>query len=204
MNGLIYLEPEDVLEIHDAYIDMFGGIKGIRDEGLFSQLCEAPYQEFDGVELFPTVFDKASKYLEGFSRHQVFLDGNKRTAAGAMMIFLRANSIHVVFSKLDDSVNVALALVKLAAVASRFPVGVPDAIVHVVPVVGRALAVSASLLGEGNPDALLVDLDDGSLPCACLNHDPDASSCVSLNLHSNLCLHVRSSFVVVVSLRRVH
>ena len=39
MNGLIYLEPEDVLEIHDAYIDMFGGIKGIRDEGLFSQLC---------------------------------------------------------------------------------------------------------------------------------------------------------------------
>ena len=63
MNGLIYLEPEDVLEIHDAYIDMFGGIKGIRDEGLFSQLCEAPYQEFDDVELFPTVFDKAAKYL---------------------------------------------------------------------------------------------------------------------------------------------
>lgn len=53
MNGLIYLEPEDVLEIHDAYIDMFGGIKGIRDEGLFSQLCEAPYHEFDNVELFP-------------------------------------------------------------------------------------------------------------------------------------------------------
>ncbi|MDD5955508.1 MAG: type II toxin-antitoxin system death-on-curing family toxin [Lachnospiraceae bacterium] len=103
MNGLIYLEPEDVLEIHDAYIDMFGGIKGIRDEGLFSQLCEAPYQEFDGVELFPTVFDKAAKYLEGFSRHQVFLDGNKRTAAGTMMIFLRANSIHVVFSKLELS-----------------------------------------------------------------------------------------------------
>ena len=33
----------------------------------------------------------------------VFLDGNKRTAAGAMMIFLRANSIHVVFSKLELS-----------------------------------------------------------------------------------------------------
>lgn len=99
MSNTVYLTQDDVLEIHDAYINKYGGIKGIRDEGLFSQLCEAPYQSFAGIDLFPSLYEKAAKYLDGFAKHQVFLDGNKRTAAGAMMVYLEANGVKTSYEK---------------------------------------------------------------------------------------------------------
>ncbi len=92
------LDEADVLKIHDKQVELYGGIKGIRDEGLFSQLCEAPYQFFSGIELFPSVIDKAAKYIDGFARHQVFLDGNKRTAASVMIIFLKINGIETTYN----------------------------------------------------------------------------------------------------------
>ena len=93
--------------IHDRQIDTYGGIKGIRDEGLLSQLCEAPYQQFAGIELFPTIFEKAAKYVDGFARHQVFLDGNKRTAASCMITFLEINGFNSSYSN-DERANLTL------------------------------------------------------------------------------------------------
>ena len=34
-NSVIYLTCNDILDIHDTYIEKYGGIKGMRDEGLF-------------------------------------------------------------------------------------------------------------------------------------------------------------------------
>lgn len=98
-NSVIYLTCNDILDIHDTYIEKYGGIKGMRDEGLFIQLCEAPYQSFAAIELFPSVYDKAAKYLDGFAKHQVFLDGNKRTAAGTMSIYLELNGFFVAYKE---------------------------------------------------------------------------------------------------------
>jgi len=44
-----------------------------------------------GVEVYPTVFDKAAAYLFYISRNHAFIDGNKRTATAAMLAFLRVN-----------------------------------------------------------------------------------------------------------------
>ena len=88
---LVRLEPTHIEVIHHEMIDRFGGIHGIRDNNLFLSLCETPYQVMFGEECYPSVFDKAAKYLEGFTRNQVFLDGSKRTGFETMVVFLAVN-----------------------------------------------------------------------------------------------------------------
>ncbi|WP_112235699.1 type II toxin-antitoxin system death-on-curing family toxin [Kocuria sp. BT304] len=44
-----------------------------------------------GVELYPSLADKAAALLVGLSRNHPFVDGNKRTAIGAVSVFLLAN-----------------------------------------------------------------------------------------------------------------
>lgn len=92
---------EDIITMHNSMINRYGGIAGIRDEGTLKLLCEEPYQECFGQELFPTIYDKATKYLEGFARHQVFYDGNKRTAFISMATLLACNDIELTLSQND-------------------------------------------------------------------------------------------------------
>lgn len=73
------LSKEDILELHDFVLEKFGGSKGIRDNGLFVSTCIAPYNKMFGIDRYPTVIDKAAKYLYDFANYQIFLDGNKRT-----------------------------------------------------------------------------------------------------------------------------
>ncbi|AOZ97891.1 Fic/DOC family protein (plasmid) [Butyrivibrio hungatei] len=54
-----------------------------------------PYQTFGGADLFPNIYDKAVRYLFGFATNQVFRDGNKRTAAITMLVFLHFNDIEL-------------------------------------------------------------------------------------------------------------
>lgn len=88
---LVKLEPTHIEVIHHEMIDRFGGIHGIRDNDLFLTICESPYQAIFGMECYPSVFDKAAKYLEGFAHYQAFLDGNKRTGFETMVVFLALN-----------------------------------------------------------------------------------------------------------------
>lgn len=85
------LTAENILELHDRLIAKHGGLYGVRDEDLFLFLCDAPYQQFGGQDLYHTVIEKAAKYIDGFARHQVFFDGNKRVAAASAMFLLKEN-----------------------------------------------------------------------------------------------------------------
>ena len=85
------LTTKQIFEIHDRQIAKFGGDYGLREEGTFEMLSAAPYQSVFGVDCYPSVFDKAAKYLEGFARHQVFYDGNKRTALDSCLTYLAVN-----------------------------------------------------------------------------------------------------------------
>ena len=92
------LSAEDIIDIHDAMIDAYGGSFGIRDEGLFESVVYAPFQNMFGEDLFPTVFDKAAKYLFDFSNYQVFFDGNKRAGLATCSEFLRINGFKLTIS----------------------------------------------------------------------------------------------------------
>lgn len=97
----IIFTKEQIVAIHDKGIERFGGSFGIRDENLLNSVCTTPYQEVFGAELYPSVFDKAAKYLLDFARYQVFIDGNKRTGYLSCLSYLNANSIELKLTPLE-------------------------------------------------------------------------------------------------------
>ena len=96
-----YLTLEQVLEMHDAFIEKFGGLDGIREPNLLLSAIDTPKAAAFGEDLYPTVYDKAAAYLYHIVQNHPFNDGNKRTGFGAAYLFLRANNAPILFS--DES-----------------------------------------------------------------------------------------------------
>ena len=89
----IHLTVENVHEIHGAVLDSFGGSAGIRDLGLLESAVAAPQASFGSESPFADVVEVAAAYLFYLCRNHPFVDGNKRTAMAAAIVFLRLNSI---------------------------------------------------------------------------------------------------------------
>lgn len=85
------LGKESVLAIHSAAIERFGGLPGVRDEGLLDSALAQPFQTFDGKEIYPSLEQKAARYAYGIVSNHPFIDGNKRVATAVMASFLRCN-----------------------------------------------------------------------------------------------------------------
>ena len=106
-----------------------------------------------------------------------------------------SDSVYPVSANLDAAVKAALAAI--AGIPVGEDPGEPEGLlgVAVVPVAGDLAAEPAGAFGEPDPDALLVDLDDLTLPLCALDEEPDAASGVSPDLHSYLrvrhCLALR-------------
>lgn len=76
--------------LHDRQLELFGGLRGIRDEGSIASALPRPvnawvYEQAVDLETL------AATYLCALVRQQGYLDGNKRTALAAMLVFLRLN-----------------------------------------------------------------------------------------------------------------
>lgn len=90
-NECIHLTTEQVLEIHDVAIRMFGGASGLRDEALFLSAISAPRATFGGVSPFSDTVEIAAAHLYYICSNHPFVDGNKRVALGSCLIFLEIN-----------------------------------------------------------------------------------------------------------------
>ena len=91
-----FLSVDDVILIHENQIDLYGGAKGIRDEGLLESALSMPQSIFGGEFLHPTLFDMAGAYLFHLVKNHPFVDGNKRTGATAALVFLIMNGYELV------------------------------------------------------------------------------------------------------------
>ncbi len=89
-----YLTVEQVLRANERH----GGDSGIRDRALIEAAVARPQAGFGGVEVYPTLWDKAAALLHGIVSTQGFHDGNKRTGWAVTAAFLRANGrpLHLV------------------------------------------------------------------------------------------------------------
>ena len=85
------LDKGTVLRIHAAVIARFGGMGGLRDEGLLDSALAQPFQSFAGEELYPRIAQKAARYAYGIISNHPFADGNKRTGTAVMAAFLLVN-----------------------------------------------------------------------------------------------------------------
>jgi death-on-curing protein len=87
----VWLSRKIILAVHDIQLREHGGASGIRDEGLLESALARPlnragYGEPDTVEL-------AAVYAIAIARNHPFIDGNKRTAYVAMVLFLALNGM---------------------------------------------------------------------------------------------------------------
>jgi death on curing protein len=89
----IHLSVDIVKQVHEAVIDAFGGLRGIRDEALLSSAVSAPQATFGGKSPFADVLEIAAAYLYYLCRNHAFNDGNKRVAMASAIVFLRLNAI---------------------------------------------------------------------------------------------------------------
>ena len=86
-----YLSPAEVLLIHDHAIREFGGSFGLISLERLEAAIGAPRQTMFGEELYPNLLSKAAILFYLLVKNHPFVDGNKRTAALALIEFLERN-----------------------------------------------------------------------------------------------------------------
>ena len=74
---MIRLTKQQVILLHRDVIAQSGGSPEIRDEGLLESALNAPFQTFAGIELYPTIIDKAAQLGYSLIKNHAFVDGNK-------------------------------------------------------------------------------------------------------------------------------
>jgi len=92
-NSLKHLTVDAVKAIHGEVLAAHGGAAGIRDETLLESAVVAPQASMMGQPLISDPLEIAAAYLFYISRNHPFLDGNKRTALAACLVFLEKNGL---------------------------------------------------------------------------------------------------------------
>lgn len=90
-SNCFHLTVEIVREIHAQAIARFGGSDGVRDLALLESAVAAPQATFAGASPYKDLAEIAAAYLFYLCRNHPFIDGNKRAALGACIVFLRLN-----------------------------------------------------------------------------------------------------------------
>jgi death-on-curing protein len=81
-----YLTLEDVLGLVNAL-----GAGPVRDLGLLDSGCHRPQAGLLGQEAYPTLAGKAAALMHSLACNHALIDGNKRLALLATVVFLRVN-----------------------------------------------------------------------------------------------------------------
>ena len=88
-----FLTFEQVVSLHALQIEEFGGLLGIRDEGLLRSAIAQPEAGFGAEYFHKNLQDMAAAYLFHLVKNHAFIDGNKRIAALAAAVFLEVNGL---------------------------------------------------------------------------------------------------------------
>jgi death-on-curing protein len=90
---LKHLTVEAVKAIHREVLAAHGGAAGIRDETLLESAVAAPQASMMGQPLISDPIEIAAAYLFYICKNHAFVDGNKRTALAACLVFLDENGL---------------------------------------------------------------------------------------------------------------
>lgn len=118
-----YLDVEDLLEIASIVL---GSPPKVRDHGLLSSAAARPMTFVFGQEAYPDLASKAAALLHSLCRNHALIDGNKRLAWAATIVFISLNSDSPI-SEVDvdraEAFMLAVAggsLVDVSAIATEF------------------------------------------------------------------------------------
>jgi death-on-curing protein len=88
-----HLTVAAVKAIHAEVLAAHGGARGLRDETLLESAVAAPQATMMGQPLISEPIEIAAAYLFYLCRNHPFVDGNKRTALAACLVFLESNNL---------------------------------------------------------------------------------------------------------------
>jgi death-on-curing protein len=104
-----YLSVAEVVELHLRILHQSGGSEGIRDPSALLSAVGQPLQTFDGIDLYPTIVEKASALAFFLCRNHAFIDGNKRVGHAALEVMLVLNGLELSAS-IDEQEAIMLRL----------------------------------------------------------------------------------------------
>jgi death on curing protein len=104
-----YLALGEVVELHRRLLEATGGASGIRDFGALESAIAQPKATFEGVDLYPTLVEKAAALGFSLIQGHAFVDGNKRVGHAAMETFLILNGSEI-DAPVDDQERLILDL----------------------------------------------------------------------------------------------
>ena len=104
-----YLALGEVVELHRRLLEATGGASGIRDFGALESAIAQPKVTFEGVDLYPTLVEKAAALGFSLVQGHAFVDGNKRVGHAAMETFLILNGSEI-DAPVDDQERLILDL----------------------------------------------------------------------------------------------
>ncbi len=104
---MVYPTLDQILFIHQQVLMQTGGSAGLRDNALLESAIARPKATFGGEDLYPELTDKAAALFDSLIRNHPFVDGNKRVAVVAMVVFVRENG-HRLIATEEEMENFAL------------------------------------------------------------------------------------------------
>jgi death-on-curing protein len=88
-----HLTVSAVEAIHTEVLTAHGGARGILDQALLESAVAAPQASMMGKPLITDPVEIAAAYFFYLCRNHAFVDGNKRTALAACLVFLEGNDL---------------------------------------------------------------------------------------------------------------
>jgi death-on-curing protein len=92
---MIFLDVDEVVRLQEALILQSGGDPGILDRGKIESAVAQPRMTFGGVDLYPTLAEKAAALGFSLASNHGFVDGNKRIGHAAMEVFFVLNGAEI-------------------------------------------------------------------------------------------------------------
>jgi death-on-curing protein len=94
--------------------DLLGMVKNldagpVRDLGLLDSACHRPQAGFFGQDAYPTLAGKAAALMHSLACNHALVDGNKRLALLATVVFLRINGYNLALTD-DEAFDLTLSV----------------------------------------------------------------------------------------------
>ena len=102
--GPDYLSLEDLLDLVKAL-----NAGPVRDIGLLDSACHRPQAGLLGQEAYPTLAGKAAALMHSLAGNHALVDGNKRLALLATVVFLRINGYRLELTD-DEAFDLTLSV----------------------------------------------------------------------------------------------
>ena len=91
MTEPVWITYDQVVAAHGLQLRRFGGATGLRDEGALRSALDRPVNKWTYEQ--PDLPELAAAYAFALAKNHAFVDGNKRIAFIAMVVFLRKNGV---------------------------------------------------------------------------------------------------------------